>query len=139
MIPNSILNFLPTVLAPGAYTDPASGMSLGSLRDINNPMMRGNNSFTWNMETAMYDVVELTDAQMTVWDHVQPPSKHASDYREEIDVAAEDYVPSVEPAEPEPVTKRQGYHHVVAADVMRGDLFTHPMRQPTCSPSTARQ
>ena len=39
-----ISKILPTYLAPGVYTDPVSGMDLGSLYDINNPMMRGNNS-----------------------------------------------------------------------------------------------
>ena len=50
---------------PDSYIDPTSGMSLGSLRDINNPMMRGNNKFNWNMDTAMYDIVELSDASGT--------------------------------------------------------------------------
>ena len=36
-------SFLPTLLAPGAYIDPISLMDLG-FYDINNPMMRGNNT-----------------------------------------------------------------------------------------------
>ena len=137
---HSIFETLPAFAAPGAYIDPTSGMSLGSLRDINNPMMRGNNRFNWNMDTAMYETVELTDAQMTVWDHLKQPTLYSSAAatRERIDIAAVDYVPSLEPEEPEPYARRPGYHHIIAADIRRGDLFFHPRRANDIFPVNSR-
>ena len=114
-----------TILAPGAYTDPISGMNLGSVYDINNPMMRGNNSFDWDMDLGKYVTHELTEEQLDVWDNAVKPRTTILDYR---NADADDYTPSVEPVGPMPSNNLQGYHHVVAADVQRGDLFNHPYR-----------
>ena len=93
-----------TILAPGAYTDPISGMNLGSVYDINNPMMRGNNSFDWDMDLGKYVTHELTEQQLDVWDEAVKPSTAISGYR---NTDADDYTPSVEPVGPMPSNNLQ--------------------------------
>ena len=85
-----ISKLMPTILAPGAYTDPVSGMNLGSVYDINNPMMRGNNSFDWDMDLGKYVTHELTEQQLDVWDEAVKPSTAISGYR---NTDADDYTP----------------------------------------------
>ena len=119
-------SFLPTVLAPGAYIDPISLMDLGSVYDINNPMMRGNNSFNWNIDLGKYVPQELTEDQMDAWDVAVAPDYRTDAYRDPV--APEDYEPSVEPVGEKPEAHDPGFHWIVAQDLRRGDLFVNPYR-----------
>ena len=130
-----ISKVIPTILAPGAYTDPISGMNLGSVYDINNPMMRGNNSFDWDMDLGKYVPHELTEEQLDVWDEAARPSTAIYGYRS---TAGDDYHPSVEPATPRPTSSDEGFHWIVAADLRRGDLFSNPFRPHIMFPINSR-
>ena len=130
-----ISKVIPTILAPGAYTDPISGMDLGSVYDINNPMMRGNNSFDWDLDLGKYVTHELTEQQLNAWDATVRPSTAMTGYRS---TAADEYTPSVEPVGPMPTTSDEGFHWIVANDLRRGDLFSNPYRPHRMFPVNSR-
>ena len=107
---------------PPNYIDPVSGLDLGDPTDYNNLYFRKNQEFKWNLELNRYEKKTFTAAEELDWTLPTPASSSARDY---LPQGFEDYVPTIDPSEPEPETTHfAGYHHVIAMDVRRGDLFT---------------
>ena len=118
------------------YTDPVSGLDLGDPTDYNNLYFRKNQEFQWNLELSRYELKTFTAAEELDWTLPTPASSSARAY---LPQGFEDYEPSVDPFEPEPETTHwAGYHHVIAIDVRRGDLFSHPHRDGRFFPVNSR-
>ena len=121
---------------PPNYIDPVSGLSLGDPTDYNNLYFRKNPEFQWNLELNRYETKTLTAAEEVTWVMPTPASTSARDY---LPQGFEDYIPTLQPETPEPETTHfVGYHHVIAMDVRRGDLFSHPQRDGRFFPVNSR-
>ena len=132
-----MIHLLPTLCAVGPtgdYIDPPTGENLGNLSDINNPR---NLEFFWNFESDQYERKEGLGETINFGGD---PIPLATDIRAVLPSGFfTDYEPSIEPTTQAPTSATfEGYHHVIAADVRRGDLFSHPRRNGKFFPVNSR-
>ena len=119
------------------YRPPPTGENLGNLSDINNPYMRRNLEFFWNFDSDQYERKEGLGETINFGGD---PIPLATDIRAVLPSGFfTDYEPSIEPTTQAPTSATfEGYPHVIAADVRRGDLFSHPRRNGKFFPVNSR-